>query len=413
MNVPHPLRFLARAGGFALRAGTGHPFRSGVALLAVALGVAALTVLAAVREGALRKASEIFAWYGADAVFVVGSNVASAAPGKRTRTITADDVREMSRALPGVEAAAPVRVKTGLTLRAGRRSSAGHMAYGATEGYARIWNWPLEQGRDFTAEDLDQGAKVVLLGAGAARKIFGGAPPLGRQVLLGDLPLAVVGVLAERGLADGHGSAVDDRVILPLSTLTRRFNLERDTFMSVRVVFAPGSDLETGMAGLRSLLRARHRIGPGMDDDFSVIGPQEILAFRTTLEQGMMAFLAVAAALALAAGGAVLANVFSLNLAERRGEIGLRRAVGATRGAVSVQLAAEAVLLTLAGGIMGLGLGWLASLLLEWRGVGPVGFAWSVFGLGVAASLAVGLAAGLRPALAAARQDPAQALRGA
>lgn len=413
MSMFRPCLHLARAVGFALRAGAGHPLRSVLAVLAVALGVAALTVLAAVREGALRKASEIFAWYGADAVFVIGSNVMSSAPGKRTRTITVDDVRAMGSALPGVEAVAPVRVKTGLTLRAGRRSSLGHMAYGATADYSRVWDWPLSLGRDFTAEDLERGAKVAILGAGAAGKLFGKAPPLGRQVLLADLPLAVVGVLAERGLADAHGSAVDDRVILPLSTLTRRFNLERDTFMSVRVVFAADADLEAGMAGLRSLLRARHRIGPGAQDDFSVIGPQEILAFRTTLEQGMMAFLAVAAGLALAAGGAVLANVFSLNLAERRGEIGLRRAVGATRRAVAAQLAAEAVLLTLAGGGLGLGLGWLASLALEWRGVGPVGFAWSVFGLGLAASLAVGLAAGLRPALAASRQDPVQALRGA
>jgi putative ABC transport system permease protein len=413
MSMPRPFRHLARATGFALRAGAGHPFRSAVAMLAVALGVAALTVLAAVREGALRKASEIFAWYGSDAVFVMGSNMASSAPGKRTRTITVDDVRAMSQAMPGVAAVAPTRTKSGLTLRAGRRSSLGHMAFGATAGYTRIWSWPLDQGRDFTDEDLEHGAKVVLLGSAAARKLFGNVPPLGRQMLLADLPLAVVGVLAERGLADGHGQSVDDRVVLPLSTLTRRFNLERDTFMSVRVVFAPGADLEAGMAGLRCLLREQHRIGPGGEDDFSVIGPQEILAFRTTLEQGMMVFLGVAAALALAAGGAVLANVFSLNLAERRGEIGLRRAVGASRGAVSVQLAAEAVLLTLAGGGLGLGLGWLASLALEWRGVGPVGFAWGVFGLGLAASLAVGLAAGLRPALAAAGQDPVQALRGA
>ena len=405
-------RMAARTGRFAGQALVAFRLRTAMAVLAVALGVACLTILAAARQGALCKASEIFQWYGADAVFVIGTNVTSRSPRKPMRTLTVGDVRAMATGLPEVAAVSPVRTRSQALLHSSSRVSSGHLVVGATQAYSRLWNWPLAQGRDLDPRDVAGAAKVAILGANAARRHFGNGPAVGRGLRLDGMPVSVIGVLQERDLDDGHGNLVDDRVVVPLTTLTRRFNMDRTTFMSMRVAFKDGVALEHGMAALRQLLRHRHGMGPGRADDFSVIGPKQILAFRNTLEQNMMIFLGLAAGLALTAGGAVLANAFHINLAQRRTEIGLRRALGATARLVMAQILTEAVLTVLLGAGLGLGLGAAASLALERAGLGPAGFAWPVFALGVAGALAVGLGAGLGPALEAARIEPARILRG-
>lgn len=402
----------ARAARFAFTAVSRHRLRTALAMLALALGVACLALLAAVREGALRKASEIFQLYGTDAVFVIGTNVGSSKPGKRLRTITTDDVHAMRTALPQVQAVAPVRTRSGAQVRGGGPASGRCLVVGATAGYAGIWNWPLDRGRDIGPKDVAGSTKVAVIGHSVARRHFGDGPALGRRISVDGLPLTVVGVLAERGLTDAHGKAVDDRVIIPLPTLTKRFNLDRQTFMSMRVRFFDGTPLEPAMDDLRSLLRRRHRLRPGELNDFSVIGPSEIIAFRTTLERGMLSFLGLAAALALTAGGAVLANVLHITFEERRAEIGLRRALGAKVSQVLLQLLAEALLLGGGGAALGLGLGYAASAALRLTGIGPTAFSWSAFLAGSGAGLAVAVGAGLRPALTAARQAPVAALGG-
>ena len=396
---------------FAIQALSAFRLRTAMAVLAVALGVACLTVLGAARQGALGKASEIFQWYGADAVFVFGANVTSRSPRKPKRTLTVGDVRAMAMELPEVEAVSAIRTRTQALLRSPGQVSSGHLVVGATEAYSRLWLWPLEQGRDLTHSDVESAAKVAILGSVAARRHFGNQPAVGKSLRLDGMPVAVVGVFRERGLVDGHGNPVDDRVVVPLTTLTRRFNMDRNRFMTMRVAFRDGVPLARGMDSLRRMLRRRHGIRPGGEDDFSVIGPQEIIAFRNTLERNMMIFLGLAAGLALTAGGAVLANAFHINLSQRRTEIGLRRALGATARLVMAQILIEAALTVLLGAALGMALGAGASLTLEHAGLGPSGFAWPIFALGAAAALAVGLAAGLGPAIDAARVDPARILR--
>lgn len=412
MTLRHGARMAARTGRFAGQALAAFRLRTAMAALSVALGVACLTILAAARQGALEKASEVFQWYGADAVFIIGANVTSRSPRKPLRTITVADVRAMETELPEVLAVSPVRTRSNAVLRSPGEVSTGHLAVGATDAYSRLWNWPLAQGRDLTPADVAASAKVAILGANAARRHFGDGRAVGQSLRLDGMPVAVVGVFRERGMQDGHGNLVDDRVVVPLSTLTRRFSMDRNSFMSMRVAFRQGVPLERGMASLRSLLRHRHHMGPGREDDFSVIGPQQIIAFRNTLERNMMLFLGLAAALALTAGGAVLANAFHINLAQRRTEIGLRRALGASARLVMAQVMAEAVVTVLLGAVAGLGLGAAASVALEHAGLGPSAFAWHVFVLAVAGALVVGLGAGLGPALEAARVEPAHVLRG-
>ncbi len=407
-----PGRMLARALSMALSAVLASRLRSVFVILAVALGIAALTLIVTAVDGANRVAYQIVDMFGPDAALVFGGNIKKRAVGQRTQTLTREDERRIKDSLPGVYLVTPMRAKQDVTVRFEGSTAAGVMVVGTGPDYARTWNWPLSEGRDISAEDVDSAAKVCLLGDKITRTLFGRASPLGRTVYLNNLPAVVIGRLSYRGLSGGGGGhEVDDRVVLPITTLTSRFNMDRNFFGGLRVKFREPALMARHAENLRSLLRETHRLAPDADDDFTVLTADEVLAFLSMLKGGLMVFLGVTALAALSVGGFVLANLFSLSVAERASEIGLKRALGARASAVMAQFLFEAALLTLAGGVLGLFLGLSLGQLLTRLGVLTIQFSWKVFFLALAGSQVVGLVFGLKPARQAAALDPVEALR--
>ena len=404
-------RLFMRLLRMALEALWAYKLRSAFVVCGVALGIASLTIIVAAVDGAERKALEIVKFFGPDAAFVLGGDIESRAVGQRTLTLSYADARAIRESLPGAYLVVPMRAKGGVTVRFADKQENLPIAVGATAGYAEVWNWPLAEGRDLSQEDVERGAKVALIGDTPARELFGNSSPVGRTILLDRLPLQVVGRLSYRGLSGGGGS-VDDRIILPITTLTQRFNLDRQYFRALRVKFHDSENMAFHVANLRSLLRHLHGLKSSEKDDFSILTADEILQFLSMFKGGLLVFLGVTALVAVVVGGFVLANLFYLSVSERRTEIGLKKALGASRRAILLQVLIEAVLLTLLGALLGMVLGMAMGQLLERLEILEIVFSWKVFFLSLAAAVAIGVLFGLKPARQAAALDPIEALKG-
>jgi len=409
--TPGWLTLLARLRRMAQAAVWAYKARSLFVILGVGFGVASLTLIVTAVDGAERKAVELVEWFGPDAALVFGGNFKKRAVGARTNTLTQDDIRTISQSLPGVSLVVPMRSKSEVPVRYQDSNLPGTLVIGATENYAQAWNWPLVEGRDISSEDVRLGARVALLGDKPARELFGDASPVGRTFQVDKFQVQVIGRLKYRG-ASGGGGEVDDRVIIPITTLTSRFNLDRKYFRAMRIKFLEPQYMETHVENLRAFLRMSHNLGPADDDDFSIITADEILKFLSAFKGGLVAFLGVTAAASMSVGGFVLANLFSISVSERSREIGLKKALGATQNAILAQFLLEAAMLTAIGGLVGLGLGLGLGQLLTRLGILQILFSWKVFFMSLGSALAIGLVFGIKPARVAARLDPIAALRG-
>jgi len=399
------LRLMTRVASMGFGALWAYRLRSVFVVLGVAFGIASLTLIITAVDGANRKAVEIVEMFGPDAALIFGGNIKKRAVGMRTLTLSLDDARRIENSLPGVKLVLPMRVKMQQTVKHGNRNYQDMAVIGSTADYAGAWNWPLSEGRDITDDDVTHGAKVALLGSKPARELFGDDSPVGQVVYINNIPFQVVGELAYRGFSGGGGGDIDNRAVIPLSTLMQRFNLDRKYFRALRVKFHDAEHMETHTENLRSLLRHQHSLEPGDDDDFTILTADEILKFLSMFKGGLTLFLGITATIAIMVGGFVLANLFSISVSERSEEIGLR-------SAIMLQFLVEACGLTLLGGVLGLFMGLVMGQFLSRLDVLTIQFSWKAFFLALAGSQAVGLIFGLKPAKQAADLDPILALRG-
>jgi len=385
--------------------------RSLFVILGVALGIASLTLIVTAVDGANRKAMEIVDMFGPDSALIFGGNFMKRAVGMRTLTLSKDDAKRVKDSLPGAYTVIPMRAKGGQTIKHGNKNYQDVLIIGATNGYSKAWNWPLAEGRDISEEDEAKGAKIALLGDKPATELFGDESPVGQVIYISNIPFQVVGKLAYRGFTGGRGD-IDNRIIIPLSTLMQRYNLDRKYFRALRVKFYEPDYMDAHVENLRSLLRDQHNIKEGEDDDFSILTADEVLKFLAMFKGGLTIFLGVTATIAMLVGGFVLANLFSISVSERAEEIGLKKALGAHKSAIMLQFLMEACALTLLGGILGLFLGLGLGQFLSRLDILTIQFSWKAFFMALAGSQIIGLIFGLKPAKQAADLDPIQALRG-
>lgn len=401
-----------RLAAMSLEAVWAYRLRSFFVVLGVALGIASLSLIVMSVDGANRKAMEIVELFGPDAAFVLGGNFKKRAVGSRTLTLSHDDARRILQSLPGAYLVVPMRARGGQTVKGGGKNYQNVLIVGATENYTSVWNWPLSEGRDIRPADEKKGARVALIGDKPARELFGDKSPVGKTIFIKDIPFHVVGRLSYRGISGGGGGDLDNRIIIPLSTLTSRFNLDRKYFRALRVKFYEPQYMEAHKENLRSLLRHLHHLNPEDDDDFTILTADEVLKFLSMFKGGLTIFLGVTATIAMLVGGFVLANLFTISVSERSEEIGLKRAMGAHRSAIMIQFLMEASLLTLVGGVLGLCMGYAMGQLLSRLDILVITFSWKAFGLSMFSALAVGIVFGLKPARHAAGLDPIRALKG-
>ncbi len=379
-------------------------------LLSVALGIAAITIIVAATEGTYQQAYQIVDQFGPDALLILGGSEEMRAIGHRDKTISLDDVAAIREAFPTAYLVVPLDSAGRVTVVYQNHKYRTRLT-GATSGYSRAWSWPITEGVDFSENDVRGLRNVALIGVQVEKELFPDQDPIGKYILVKGMPVQVIGVLAARGMT-GAGHNLDDRIIMPLSTLMRKIENELKYVYAVRIRFLDGQNIERHTEELRRLLRLRHHLREGQPDDFRILSPKEIIRFLVALSGSLIVFLGITGFMSLIVAGFVLANLFLLSVQERVHEIGIRRSVGARRGDILRQFLAEAVILTSLGGLLGFLLGLGGSRLLMLLARFPIYFSWKAFVAGLVLSVAVGLVFGLQPAKRAAQMNPIDAIRG-
>ncbi len=382
-------------------------------MLGVLIGIAALTIIVSVGQGAKLQVMERMEKVGAfGAVMVVpGGGVTRGMGGVDTvpATLTPEDAQAIREDVPNVTDVALVQIKREVPVKFGGQFTSTSV-WGVTPNYNKIRPTPVARGGFLAPEEQASAARVAVLGPETAAALFGGADPLEEIIRIENVPFKVIGIFKKMGASPGGGN-LDDRIVIPQSTAARRlFNV---THLSQLVIEVKGTGQVAAAAErVKDVLRQRHHIAPGMPDDFSVRIAEEMLGVLTGTAQTLTIFLSIVAALSLLVGGFIVMNIMLIAVSERTKEIGLRRAVGARRRDILLQFVLEAGVVTAAGGLVGvlLGIGGalLASRLLGW----PAAVSWPAIIAAVLFAGSVGLVFGVQPARKAAALHPVQALRG-
>lgn len=395
----------------SIRAVMAFKLRTFFCLISVALGIASITVIVAATEGAYKKALEIVARFGPDSLMISSGGEEARAIGMRQKTLTLDDVEAVKQAFYSAYLVVPMASISDVNVSYKNKKYQTRSVIGSTNDYSRVWTWPVIQGSDFTDDDVRGLRNVGLVGQHLLKELFGSEDPVGKYILVKGIPVQIVGVLSERGTSpSGHN--LDDRIILPLTTVMRKLQNETKYISAFRIRFADQENLYTHAEELRSFLRQRHKIPDNEPDDFRIISPKEIVKFLVALTGSLVIFLGVTGLISLIVAGFVLANLFLLSVKERTTEIGIRRAAGAKRRDILTQFLGESVIITTIGGLFGFIAGLLSSKLLMLIAQFPIHFSWKAFAIGLVLSWAVGIGFGLQPANRAANLKPIEAIRG-
>ncbi|MCX7793647.1 MAG: ABC transporter permease [Thermodesulfovibrionales bacterium] len=394
----------------SIRAIRAFKLRTLFCLLSVGLGVSSITIIVAATEGAYEKALEIVAAFGPDSLLVFGGSEEIRALGQRQRTITLEDVEAIRREFSTAYLVVPMTAvrEVNVSYKNKRHQT---LVIGSTSQYSRVWTWPVIQGSDFTEEDVRGMKNVCLMGLHVVRQLFGDEDPVGKYIFVRKIPVQVVGVLSERGTSPG-GDILDDRIIMPITTVMRKLQNETRFISAFRIRFEDRENLNFYINELRHLLRQRHGLKEGEPDDFRIVSPKEITRFLVALTGTLVAFLGVTGLISLIVAGFVLANLFLLSVRERISEIGIRRAVGASKRDIFLQFLGEAVILTTSGGLVGFILAVAGSKVLTLIFEFPMKFSWKAFTIGIVLSWLVGVIFGIQPARKAAELHPVEAIRG-
>jgi putative ABC transport system permease protein len=388
--------------------------RSFLTALGIIIGVAAVIAMVAIGQGAKLRVAQTFESMGTNLLIVLpGSSAAGGLQGGAVTqpTITWEDLKALQAELSAVRAAAPVLRSPAVVQSDEQNWTTGIV--GTTADYLAIRSWPVAEGRPLDASDVEGANKVVLLGGTVADKLFGtGASPVGQAVRIKRIPFQVVGVLGRKGQSP-MGQDYDDTVLMPSSTFQSKIQGGLGKFVAGALFVSATAPDTTSLAQaqISALLRERHRLAPGADDDFSVRNLSEMASAQEEGMKVLSTLLASIAAVALLVGGIGIMNIMLVSVTERTREIGLRVAVGARPGDVLRQFLVEALTLSLAGGALGVLMGLLVGMLLARRFHWPIVVQPSVIAVAAGFSGLVGLVFGLYPARKAARLDPIEALR--
>ncbi len=398
----------------ALRALRVNKLRSTLTMLGIIIGVAAVIVMISIGSGAQARVEEQIKALGSNLIMLLPGSVTAGGVrmGSGTRnTLTEDDSYAIQREIQEVQAAAPQLRGTGQVVAGNNNWST--VFYGITPEYFEVRNWVISTGKGFEPADLSGSAKVALLGETVRRNLFGDADPIGQVVRIRKVPFTVIGTLQSKGQSL-MGQDQDDVILMPVSTARNRVlggNAKLRSVGSIFVKVREGADMAEAEEQIKNLLRQRHRIQPGQEDDFTLRNLSEVLGAQEASSRIMTLLLAAVASVSLLVGGIGIMNIMLVSVTERTREIGLRMAVGARGRDILSQFLVEAITLALIGGLLGILLGVGGSYAIghfaEWRT--ELSLQSIVLAVGFAA--AIGIFFGFYPARKASRLLPIDALR--
>ena len=389
-----------------------NPMRSALAALGIAIGTGAVVCVVAIGEAGSRVAEARLENLGDNLVWVEAGarNVNGVRTGSLgTTSLTIEDMDAIRAQVPEIVRASP-NVDGHVQVVHGNRNWNTHYR-GVGVDFFEVRNWPVEEGAGLTTDEVEHAADVCLLGRTVRDALFGeGVDPVGENMLIGTRVCQVIGVLSAKGQT-ATGWDQDDTVVLPYTTVQKKLLGKGYTYLDDVLCSAVSAEsVDVAADEVTRLLRERHRIQPGEPDDFNIRRMDEVIKADIAAKRTMAMFLETVAAISLLVGGIGVMNVMLATVTERTREIGVRLAVGAKEWAVHVQFLAEAVMLSLSGGIAGALLGVGASVALGESLGWPVTVPALAVMLAPAFSIAVGVVFGFWPARRAAKLDPIVAL---
>jgi macrolide transport system ATP-binding/permease protein len=393
----------------AVRALRANVVRTLLSMLGILIGVGAVVAMLALGSGARESIEAQLA--------SMGSNLLVVRPGSRqvrgvaleagaVTRLTLDDAKQIHQSISTVSKVAPT--VSGRAQAAFGNRNWSTQIQGTTPEYAAVRAARPVVGRFFTAEEERARARVAVLGQTVVRELFGSSNPVGESVLLNRIPFQVVGVLPEKGASTWRDQ--DDVVIIPLSTAMRRL-LGKDYVDSIDVEIGSPDALDESQEAIRQLIIRQHRLPAAREETFEIRNMAEIQSALSETSRTMSWLLASIAAISLLVGGIGIMNIMLVSVTERTREIGLRKAVGARRRDILAQFLIEALVISLAGGFLGILLGWLLTLAMATLAGWVTSTSLASIALAVGFSAAVGILFGLWPARKAASLHPIDALR--
>ncbi len=389
--------------------------RSILTMLGIVIGVAAVIAMIAIGGGAQQRLQEQIASLGSNLLIVVpGSIIQSGARlgAGNAQTLTEQDARAITSEISDVAFAAPL-TRSNAQVVFGNTNWATNIN-GVYNDYFDVREWNLAEGRFFDQGEITRFGKVAILGKTVSSQLFGEDNPVGQVVRIRGIPFEIIGLMESKGQSS-QGQDQDDVIFVPLTTgRNRLFGEPRGRIARVGTIMIKaqeGSDTQEVEARITELLRQRHRIQPGMENDFQVRNLTEILKTQEAASKVMSMLLAAVASVSLLVGGIGIMNIMLVSVTERTREIGLRLAVGARGRDIMMQFLVEAMTLATLGGAIGVILGilisWLVAYIADW------GISLNMFSIifAVGFSAAIGIFFGYYPAKKAAQMQPIVALR--
>ena len=408
------LKLLRMTMRVALRSLQRNKLRSALTMLGVIFGVGAVIAMVAIGQGADASIQAQINSLGTNVIIVMpgattSAGVRSGYGGASTLTVT--DAVAIAKECPSVAAVAYTKRQVMQVIAGNQNWST--LIQGVNFDYQKVRDWPLASGRFFTRQEEETTARVCLLGQTAARNLFlPGQDPLDALIRIQNVPFRVIGLLTAKGQT-GWGQDQDDTIVIPFSTAERKLiGAEILGVVNTIMVSAQSADqTDQAQQEVQNLLRERHHIRAGQEDDFSVRNLQDIAEASASASRVMTTLLASVASVALLVGGIGIMNILLVSVTERTREIGVRMAVGAKAYHILLQFLVEAMTLSMVGGLLGIAIGVVSARMVaslaHWPSLlSPTAVVGAFLFSGV-----VGVIFGYYPAYKASRLDPIEALR--
>jgi putative ABC transport system permease protein len=401
---------LLRMGRQAAAAMGDNKTRTFLMMLGIIIGVATLTMITSSVLGARAKVMKNVGKFGFDQLAVLAGS------GKKlgvfrtldVTTLTVEDAEAIETEIRNIREVTPQINRRDVPVKRGNLSSYATLVC-ANPNWTSVWKTRASKGRFISDEDISRVARVAVIGQTMVKDLFEGQDPIGEQILINNLPFKVVGILEKRGTSPA-GVDMDGRILIPLTTGQKRvFN--RDHLVMIKVALKEPGKMEATVKDLRGLLRERHHLQGGVEDDFTIATPKQVMKMASKISASLTLFLILVSAISLVVGAIVIANIMFIGVNERRAEIGIRRAVGARKRDILFQFLAESLFIALGGGIIGIILGLLALKALALSMKMPSALMWQPIVLALVSALLVGLLAGIQPARKAAGMNPIDVLK--
>lgn len=385
--------------------------RSGLTVLGVLIGVAAVVTVVALGESARDEVGSQISSLGTNLIYVFNSSGGGRRDARKRagRKLSVRDAEAIRREVTGLRAVTVYSSVSAQVVSAFESDTVD--VVGGDHEYVRVRGYEVVGGRDLSRAEVQAKLKVCLIGQTATQKLFGSMDPVGRSLRIGSHHYEVVGLLSRKGLSP-FGTDQDDRIVMPIGSWQARVSAGRGDQVDIVIASAPSADLVAGLRDqMDQVMRESHGIAPGAPPDYRVFTQDRFRKNQEEIYDVLSVVLIGVAAISLFVGGVGVMNVMLVGVTERRREIGTRLAVGARARDIRFQFLAEAMTLTTLGGLLGVGLARLSLFLLEKELGWQLDLNLPALAVALATSLLLGLAFGFLPAHRAARLDPMQALR--